>query len=654
MVFFFRVTAHGKIEEMSLRQKVDQILKQLRLLPLKVTIPTGVAVFLLVIYIGAFFIDRPVQFSYAGDTCVRQLTLAPSLHKAANESGFSTKTGSVLKIGNVQLVSLQTCFTATKIPEVGVAKVSVAPWGGWFAKKTFALRIAKPPTALAQNLSKPVPTAKPLAINLSSPDTVYDYKLLVDSKKAACPPEEAAVHCDIDSLQLEQGKEYAIKVVRSFDDKLVDTLVSKKITTLPATNIVQASLAPGQVVYERPTSFAFEFDKTVTSASVKLVKIEGDKRTDVKVKAAFDGKKATLSLEKELDRSSDYELTIDKLEAKDGSTLAKPYVAPFKISGGPKIANANIGATGAGLTQTVVLTFDQPLSDTQDITKLASVKGVTATITKKDNQVIVSYAGAGKCVDFSITFAKGLESKYAIAQTEAQSFASRTTCHTVETIGYSKEGRAIQAYFFGNGGQTVLFMGAIHGNEKSSKYIMDSWINDLEAKAKTIPADKQIVVIPVVNPDGFYKYGRKNANGVNLNRNFPTYNWMSDTETSPGVVEKGAGGPSPLSEPETQTLAAFTRRLAPRMVATYHAQGRLVNSNDVGLAATLGPRYASMAGYQYVANHQTTETFGIVVTGTYEDWLLERGTPGILMELNTNTGNHFSQNRAAMWMLVNS
>ena len=639
---------------MSLRQKVDQILKQLRQLPLKVTIPTGVAVFLLVIYIGAFFIDRPVQFSYAGDTCVRQLTLAPSLHSTTDESGFSTKSDSVLKIGSVQLAAFQTCFTATKIPEVGVAKVSIAPWGGWFAKKTFALRIAKPPTALAQNLSKPVPTAKPLVIELSSPDTVYDYKLSVDSKKAACPSVGTAVHCDINSLQLEQGKEYEIKVIRSFDDRPVDTLLNQKITTLPATNIVQAAVSAGQTVYDRPTSFVFEFDKIVTSASVKLIKVEADKRVDIPVKSTFDGKKATVSLEKELDRSADYELSINKLEAKDGSTLVNPYVTPFKVSGGPKIANVNIGSIGAGLTQTVVLTFDQSLSDTQDISKFVSVKGVTGTITKKDNQVIVSYAGAGKCVDFSITFAKGLESKYAIAQIEEQSFTSRTTCHTIQTIGYSREGRAIQAYFFGNGGQTVLFMGAIHGNEKSSKYILDSWINELEAKAKSIPADKQVVVIPIINPDGFYKYGRKNANGVNLNRNFPTYNWTSDTETSPGVVEQGAGGPSALSEPEAQALAAFTGRLSPRIVATYHAQGRLVNSNDVGLAASLGPRYASLAGYQYVSDEQTTETFGIVVTGTYEDWLKERGTPGILMELNTNNGNHFSQNRAAMWMLVNS
>ncbi len=276
-----------------------------------------------------------------------------------------------------------------------------------------------------------------------------------------------------------------------------------------------------------------------------------------------------------------------------------------------------------------------------------TVSGVPAQISRAGSQVIVNYTGASKCADFKINIAKGLESNHAIAQTEPQTFSSRTVCHTVQTVGYSKDGRAINAYFFGNGGKTILFTGAIHGSEKSSKYIMDSWINDLEAQAKSIPADKQVVVVPLVNPDGFYQYGRYNGNNVNLNRNWPTPNWVKDDATQAGV-----GGSAPLSEPESQVLARLTQNLNPAFVATFHSQGRLVNSNDAGSSITLGQRYASMVRYRFIPDAQTEAVLGGTVTGTYEDWLKSRGTPAILMELDGHTANYFTAHKRALWMLI--
>jgi protein MpaA len=156
----------------------------------------------------------------------------------------------------------------------------------------------------------------------------------------------------------------------------------------------------------------------------------------------------------------------------------------------------------------------------------------------------------------------------------------------------------------------------------------------------------------VVNPDGIARSGRNNARSVNLNRNFPTFNWTSDTTVSGGSVEKGAGGPSPLSEPESKALANFTLNLRPRFIVTYHSSGSLVNSNDVGISISLGQQYARLAGYGFIPNAATNETFGFVMTGTYEDWLIEQGIPAILIELNTDNGYHFTQNRAALWAMA--
>jgi hypothetical protein len=85
---------------------------------------------------------------------------------------------------------------------------------------------------------------------------------------------------------------------------------------------------------------------------------------------------------------------------------------------------------------------------------------------------------------------------------------------------------------------------------------------------------------------------------------------------------------------------------------TYHSKGSLVNSNDVGISMNLGRQYARLAGYSYISNAATNETFGFTMTGTYEDWLIEQGIPAILIELNTDNGYHFTQNRAALWAMA--
>lgn len=638
---------------MNLRQVTRQTLTKLRALPLKIVLPAGVGMFALTFYILAFIVEKPVLFSYSGQNCVQQLTMLPNIHKQVEGQGFSVSYHDQWTLGETSLLATKTCFTPTAMPREGVNKVISAPFGGLLARNTYSVIVESPPVANVTIFNSPIAIGRELKLPLSTPDKIYDYTLVVNQKETVCEPHSGGVSCDLDPLGLEQDKTYKLSLQREWSGKRVETLSSKQVKTLPATNIVKAAVNEGQTVYERPISLEFEFDKPIVSLNATLKKLEGDKEVAVTTTKTIKDKKLTLALTKELDRNAKYSLSIDELEAKDGSTLVKPYSANFTMSGGPKIISQNIGATRAGLSQSVVLTFDQPLSKTQDITKLVGMVGIAGVVSRTDTQIIITYSNATRCQDFRITIAGGLESAHGIVQTEAQVISSRTVCHIVETIGYSTKGRAINAYFFGTGAKRILFTGAIHGNEKSTKYTLDSWIDDLESQARNIPTDKQIVIVPIVNPDGFYQYGRLNANGVNLNRNWPTYNWAKDAETSPGKVEAGIGGPSPLSERETQVLAALTNRLGPAFVATYHSQGNIVNSNDVGLSVTLGQRYASQTGYKFVADSQTTETFGVPVTGTYEDWLKERGIPAILMELNTNTGNHFSQNKAAMWMLVN-
>jgi hypothetical protein len=94
-------------------------------------------------------------------------------------------------------------------------------------------------------------------------------------------------------------------------------------------------------------------------------------------------------------------------------------------------------------------------------------------------------------------------------------------------IGHSVQGREIPAIFIGNGTKTAIIDGSIHGNEKSvtfaalrtAKLLTDYYHTDPCWTSKL--TEYTIIIIPVLNPDGFVLNTRENANGVNLNRQFP-------------------------------------------------------------------------------------------------------------------------------------
>jgi hypothetical protein len=71
----------------------------------------------------------------------------------------------------------------------------------------------------------------------------------------------------------------------------------------------------------------------------------------------------------------------------------------------------------------------------------------------------------------------------------------------------------------------VLLMGGIHGDEYSTVSIVFKWMNTLDQYHSGLFHWK---LTPLLNPDGLLKEKRsqrQNANGVDLNRNFPSKDW---------------------------------------------------------------------------------------------------------------------------------
>jgi hypothetical protein len=91
----------------------------------------------------------------------------------------------------------------------------------------------------------------------------------------------------------------------------------------------------------------------------------------------------------------------------------------------------------------------------------------------------------------------------------------------ISKIGNSVKGRAIYSYKFGIGKKRVLVWSQMHGNESTTTKALFDFFNRLHYCDKTISlllSECTFYIIPILNPDGAYRYTRLNANSVDLNR----------------------------------------------------------------------------------------------------------------------------------------
>jgi len=152
-------------------------------------------------------------------------------------------------------------------------------------------------------------------------------------------------------------------------------------------------------------------------------------------------------------------------------------------------------------------------------------------------------------------------------------------------IGTSVRGRPIVAWTFGadRARRKVLVVGCIHGDECAGLAIVSA------LRRTRVPAGVQLWLVPEMNPDGTAADTRRNAHGVDLNRNFP-YRWQ------PIAGPTYYSGPDPASEPETRAAIRLVRRIRPAVTVWYHQHMDLVDlsGGDRGVAR----RYAQIAGLE--------------------------------------------------------
>ena len=160
---------------------------------------------------------------------------------------------------------------------------------------------------------------------------------------------------------------------------------------------------------------------------------------------------------------------------------------------------------------------------------------------------------------------------------------------------------------------SVLVIGVFHGDEPQGDFLIREYLNK--------NPDSNILFIPCLNPDGKILKKRTNFNGVDLNRNFPTFNWK--------LLPKNEyfGGKSPASEIETQFLIKIIEQYSPKLILTLHAPYKIVNYD--GEAKDISEKISKIIGYPI------QKDIGFPTPGSFGTWAgLEKNIPTITLELD--------------------
>ena len=163
----------------------------------------------------------------------------------------------------------------------------------------------------------------------------------------------------------------------------------------------------------------------------------------------------------------------------------------------------------------------------------------------------------------------------------------------------------------------VLVIGVFHGDEPQGNYLIREYLKN--------KPDTNLLMVPCLNKSGLEHKTRVNSNKVDLNRNFPTKNWVL------GEKNEFFGGNEPASEEETKFIISVIEKYNPKAILTLHAPYKVVNydSSKNNEAKKLAEKISAIIGYP------VEESIGYPTPGSFGTWAgIERNIPTITLELD--------------------
>lgn len=243
---------------------------------------------------------------------------------------------------------------------------------------------------------------------------------------------------------------------------------------------------------------------------------------------------------------------------------------------------------------------------------------------------------------------------------------------SVESIGTSVQDRELTMMKVGKGVAKACIVGGIHARESVSiSYVMrcvEEFCAAYESESgmfggydmKNLLNSYTLYIVPLSNPDGLeiisgrdtpdvtvtYRLDKTtgklmtlsdykaNANGVNLNRNFPLL-WDRVDTKCPTPDPSSYKGTAAASEPETQALMALCEANDFMWMVSVHVRGDCVYWSDtenpsVGLSETMANQLKERFGFYKCKTSDDVNGFG----GGFENWFrAQYKRPGFCLEL---------------------
>jgi len=131
----------------------------------------------------------------------------------------------------------------------------------------------------------------------------------------------------------------------------------------------------------------------------------------------------------------------------------------------------------------------------------------------------------------------------------------------------------------GQGQDVAFILATIHGDEPAGTPLVRRLAEYLQQRPNLLRG-RNVVLLPVANPDGMAMGTRSNARGVDLNRNFRTANRVNSPQF----------GLRALSESEAQAIDKVIRQHAPDRIVSIHQPLTCIDYD--GPAAALAGRMA--------------------------------------------------------------
>jgi predicted deacylase len=218
------------------------------------------------------------------------------------------------------------------------------------------------------------------------------------------------------------------------------------------------------------------------------------------------------------------------------------------------------------------------------------------------------------------------------------------------------KGLPLEVYRFGTGPDERMIVAGMHGgNEYNTVQLAEQLMAYLGKHPEIVPTDGTLYILHDLNPDGVARalnyLGRANANGVDLNRNWPA-NWQADWPRSGcWTTTYVTGGSAAASEPETKALMSFIQNHHLSALINYHSAALGIFPGGIPISQAskrLAQAVADVTTYKYPPVNT-----GCMYTGGMVDWTANQGIASLDIELTNHTDTDFEMNLKVLDVFLN-